>query len=168
MPSDDQKKDDSKVENKVENHVNHDDKSEEPQKDEDTTQGGNGDDVVSIPVAAIRKIEIKPEMAETERKDGTLYSHMDVSNVTWLPEQEEFVRKVMEKAVGELKLKILQLAAKSKKWRAETVILREGSFLPFPGEICLIVPLIRAASPSEKVSFYFIKDKKGPTEAWQE
>ncbi|KAI1357225.1 hypothetical protein F5Y08DRAFT_324776 [Xylaria arbuscula] len=44
MPSDDQKKDDSKVEN----HVNHDDKPEEPQKDEDTTQDENGDDVLPI------------------------------------------------------------------------------------------------------------------------
>lgn len=44
MPSDEQKKDESKVEN----HVNHDDKPEEPQKDEDTTQDGNEDDVLPI------------------------------------------------------------------------------------------------------------------------
>ncbi|KAI0798410.1 hypothetical protein GGR55DRAFT_684672 [Xylaria sp. FL0064] len=103
-----------------------------------------------IPMAAIQKIEIKPEKIETEHKDGTIRRHMDVSNITWPPQQEALVKQVMEKAIDESRLKILQLAAESKEWRAEIVVLRKGSFLPVPGEICLIIPLIRASGSHEK------------------
>ncbi|KAJ3563695.1 hypothetical protein NPX13_g8109 [Xylaria arbuscula] len=102
-----------------------------------------------IPVDAIQKIEIKPEKIETEPKDGTIHHHIDVSNITWPAQQEALVKQVMEKAIDE---SILQLAAKSKEWRAEIVLLRKGSFLPVPGEICLIIPLIRASGSHEKAS----------------
>ncbi|KAI1181838.1 hypothetical protein F5B17DRAFT_444726 [Nemania serpens] len=161
MPSDEQKKDESKVEN----HVNHDDKPEEPQKDEDTTQDGNEDDVLpiksiapspelrrllanlcqlEIPADAIQKFEIEPT------KDGIPRDQIDVSTITWPPQQDALVREVTERAVEESTLKILQLAAKSKEWNAKTLVLRKGSLVPFPGEISLIVPLIRAHSSQER------------------
>ncbi|KAI1119309.1 hypothetical protein F5Y14DRAFT_445845 [Nemania sp. NC0429] len=115
-----------------------------------------------IPADAIQKFEIEPT------KDGIPRDQIDVSTITWPPQQDALVREVTERAVEESTLKILQLAAKSKEWNAKTLVLRKGSLVPFPGEISLIVPLIRAHSSFEKVSFYFIKDKSGPSKAWKE
>ncbi|KAI1318090.1 hypothetical protein F5Y16DRAFT_414510 [Xylariaceae sp. FL0255] len=167
---DDEPEETQEEDNTTQDEQEEDNTTPDGQEEDNTTQNGQEEDVVPIRKVQNRQlfnmteiIQPSPELlglladlcqfkipADTIHKVDTS-DRIDVSKVTWPLQQDALLRKALEKAVEESKKKILQEAAKSKQWRAEVVILRKGSLVPFPGEICLIIPLVQSSGPAEKV-----------------